>query len=213
MPVKQDVAKQDRLLNAILARVPQKGWTELAVAAAVKDSRLSVDEGKRLFAAGIKDVIRAFEDKTDQAVRQKIRANRRFAAMRVRDKVTFGVRARLEFLAEHRAAVQRLVVWYALPTHLPHAVAHLWHVADFIWGEAGDTSTDYNRYTKRLLLAAVFKATLIFWLNDISPDYRETWAFLDRRIADAMALGKGASAVKAIGLGNIVKFMRGKMTA
>ena len=34
------------------------------------------------------------------------------------------------------------------------------------------------------LLAAVLTSTTLYWLNDQSEDKRDTWAFLDRRIAD-----------------------------
>jgi ubiquinone biosynthesis protein COQ9 len=60
---------------------------------------------------------------------------------------------------------------------------------DAIWHAAGDTSTDYNFYTKRMLLAGVYSATLLFWLNDESEDFAATWAFLDRRIGEVVRIG------------------------
>jgi len=43
---------------------------------------------------------------------------------------------------------------------------------------------DFSYYTKRMLLAGVYAATLLYWLEDRSQDAAATWAFLDRRIAD-----------------------------
>ena len=43
-------------------------------------------------------------------------------------------------------------------------------------------------YTKRLTLAGVYSATLLFWLDDASEDGAESWKFLDRRIAGVMRI-------------------------
>ena len=34
-----------------------------------------------------------------------------------------------------------------------------------VWDEAGDTSEDYNRYSKRGLLAAVIPPVVMYWLD------------------------------------------------
>ena len=61
---------------------------------------------------------------------------------------------------------------------------------DAIWTALGDSSQDYNWYTKRFSLSAVYAATLLFWLGDDSADYHDTWDFLDRRIDNAMQFEK-----------------------
>jgi ubiquinone biosynthesis protein COQ9 len=55
---------------------------------------------------------------------------------------------------------------------------------------AGDKSTDMSWYSKRATLAAVYTATELFMLTDVSPDFEDTWAFLDRRLSDAAEAGK-----------------------
>ena len=59
---------------------------------------------------------------------------------------------------------------------------------------AGDTATDYNWYTKRMILASVISATKLYWLGDQSTDYASTWAFLDRRLDDVMQFEKTKAA-------------------
>ena len=53
-----------------------------------------------------------------------------------------------------------------------------------IWRIAGDKSTDFSFYTRRISLAAVYTSTLLFWLNDKSNNSIETELFLDRRLKD-----------------------------
>jgi ubiquinone biosynthesis protein COQ9 len=61
-----------------------------------------------------------------------------------------------------------------------------YRTVDTMWRAAGDTATDWNFYTKRILLAGVYGSTVLFWLNDESKGFAETWGFLDRRIADVL---------------------------
>ena len=55
---------------------------------------------------------------------------------------------------------------------------------------AGDSSTDFNHYTKRITLGGVYGSTLLVWLDDQSEGWSETAAFLDRRIDDVMKFEK-----------------------
>jgi ubiquinone biosynthesis protein COQ9 len=59
-----------------------------------------------------------------------------------------------------------------------------------MWSVAGDKAEDYNYYSKRSLLAAVWTSTFLFWLDDRSPGSEDTWAFLDRRIDNVMQIGR-----------------------
>jgi ubiquinone biosynthesis protein COQ9 len=71
----------------------------------------------------------------------------------------------------------------------------LYRTVDAIWQVAGDTATDWNFYTKRLLLAGVYGSTLLFWLDDKSEGFAATWAFLERRLADVMRIQKARGAL------------------
>jgi ubiquinone biosynthesis protein COQ9 len=65
-----------------------------------------------------------------------------------------------------------------------------------MWRAAGDTATDFNYYSKRGLLAGVYGATLLFWLEDNSEERAESWAFLERRIADVMKVPRVLSRLR-----------------
>jgi len=57
------------------------------------------------------------------------------------------------------------------------------------WHGIGDTSTDINWYSKRLLLAAIYKSAEIYMLQDQSQDKIDTMNFLERRINDFQTFG------------------------
>jgi ubiquinone biosynthesis protein COQ9 len=205
--------KQQKTFDSILRLVPAQGWTPTAFAQGVKQSGATPAEATKLFPHGIDDVVNSFHAMINDAMHARIKAKRNFTAMRVRDKITFAVRARLESAAPHREAMRRLLLRSLLPRHIRHSTRQLWHSSDAIWKAAGDASTDYNHYTKRILLIAVMKSTLSFWLSDNSAGYTDTWSFLDRRIADVMSLGKTISVAKTVRIPDIVSFLRTRFAA
>ncbi len=100
----------------------------------------------------------------------------------------FPARARLAVLDPHREAVRRALALLTLPHNLPLSLKLLYDTVDAMWYAAGDTATDFNFYTKRGLLAGVYAATTLYWLDDRSPGAADTHAFLDRRLGDVMAI-------------------------
>ncbi|MGE3622696.1 MAG: COQ9 family protein [Bdellovibrionales bacterium] len=185
-----------KIMQSVVAQVPFDGWTAEAFARGVEQAGIDRGVADLHFPGGIRDVIDLFNAMIDAAMQEKISAEPGFARLKVREKVAFGVRARLEALAPYREAMRRLVYWYAMPLHVPLGVRRLYRTVDLIWRAAGDASTDFNFYTKRGLLAGVLKTTMLFWFDDVSPGNRETWAFLDRRIAEVLKAGKTISLMK-----------------
>ncbi len=182
------------LLDAALRHVAFDGWTWTAIDAGARDLALAPGEARRLFPGGPQELIRAFSGSADRQMLESLEGLD-LGAMKIREKVAAGVRARLDAVAAHREAVRSGLAFFALPQNAPLGLSCLYRTVDAIWYAAGDTATDYNFYTKRALLAGVYSSTLLFWLNDKSEDFVATWAFLDRRIGEVLKvagrLGKG----------------------
>jgi ubiquinone biosynthesis protein COQ9 len=111
-------------------------------------------------------------------------------ALKIRDRIKSAVRLRLERHAGPREAARRALSTLSMPLNAGLALKLLYKTVDAMWYAAGDTSTDFNFYTKRATLAGVYSSTLLYWLNDRSPGAEATWAFLDRRIDDVMKFEK-----------------------
>jgi ubiquinone biosynthesis protein COQ9 len=114
----------------------------------------------------------------------------RLQSLKIREKIRSLVWRRLEMMAPAREAVRRALAILAMPQNVPLAVRIGWRTTDLMWRIAGDTSTDFNHYTKRMTLGAVYASTLLVWLDDQNEAWLETGAFLDRRIDDVMKFEK-----------------------
>ena len=179
---------RSRLLQATLPHVVFDGWSERALRAGASDEGIDPAVAQNAFPGGAAEMIAFFSSDIDQQLLERLGAQD-LAAMKVRERIATAVQTRLELLAPHREAVRRGVVFLALPRNAALALKCLYRTVDAIWYAAGDTATDYNFYSKRILLAGVYSATLLFWLNDSSDEFTATWAFLDRRIAEVLKVG------------------------
>ena len=180
-------AARDQILLATLAHVAFDGWSRAALKAGVADAGLGPDMALRAFPGGIPDLVGHSADWADRRMLEEL-AKLDLAAMRVRDRVAAGVKARLQVLAPYREATRRALAYLALPPNVPMVARLTWRTVDAIWYAAGDEAADFNYYTKRGLLAPVYTATVLYWLSDQSEDSAATWAFLDRRLADVMKI-------------------------
>jgi ubiquinone biosynthesis protein COQ9 len=118
------------------------------------------------------------------------------ASLKVRERVAAGVKARLEVLEPYREAVRRAIAMKASPAGAARAMQVVYRTVDAIWYAAGDTAADFNFYTKRALLAGVYGPTVLYWLNDKSEGSADTYAFLERRLADVMQIPKLTQGLK-----------------
>jgi len=141
----------------------------------------------RAFPAGPADAIEHFATMADRAMLEALERHD-LSGMSVRERVALAVRMRLEGLGGEREAIRRALGFLALPGQAPLGLKLLYRTVDAIWWAVGDRSTDFNFYTKRALLAAVYSATLLYWLDDRSEGAANSWAFLDRCLADVMKI-------------------------
>jgi ubiquinone biosynthesis protein COQ9 len=165
------------------------GWTAAAVDAAA--NQLGIDPGQAKLA-----VPKDQAGKIDLCIRGVDRAledwftPERLEGLKIREKIRAIVWKRLEIMEPAREAVRRALSVLAMPQNVPTGLKTGWRTADVMWRIAGDTSTDYNHYTKRLMLGGVYASTLLVWLDDQTPGFAETASFLDRRIDDVMEIEK-----------------------
>ncbi len=184
-----DIARQRReLMQATLAHVAFDGWSWRAMQQAAEDLGLERVEAENAFPDGPAEVLELFSTEADYAMLAALE-ERDLTAMRVRDRVALAVRTRLEQNEPHKEAIRRGLSFLAMPQYATLSLRLLYRTVDAIWAAAGDASVDYNFYTKRILLAGVYASTLLYWLEDRSDNHEATWAFLDRRIDEALRLG------------------------
>lgn len=190
-----DTSLKDKLLKATLPHVPFDGWSDTSLRHGAASAGMTEAEARLLFSDGAAGLLDYFMDVMDEQMVEALHKEP-LEEMRIHQKVRAAVLHRLEAAAPHREAVRRAVTYYALPFHAAQALKRLYKTVDAIWRAAGDVSTDYNFYTKRMTLAGVYSTTLLYWLNDDSPNHEATVTFLDNRLANVLSFHKTKLRVK-----------------
>lgn len=173
------------LAPAIAENAAFDGWGSAARDMAADMADIDRDVAALAFEHGTVAMIDAWFASVDAAMLAALPPEQ-LAVMKVRAKITALVETRLDTLAPHREALRRAVAILAQPQHVAAAARLGWRSADTIWRAAGDTATDYNHYTKRAILLAVYGATITVFLDDESDGQADTRAFLARRIDGIM---------------------------
>ena len=180
---------RDTILDHALRLAPFDGWTDATLRIAVRKAGLPPGAANLYFPDGALGLLRYWSDQSVAHVESEIAA-RGLTNMRIRDRVTEGILIAMEAIGPHEAAMRRGLSRLTLPDAVGQGPAQLWRMADAIWHGIGDTSTDFNHYSKRTILSGILSASVIAWLNDKSPDKAEARAFIDRRIDGVMQFEK-----------------------
>lgn len=165
------------------------GWSDSALVSASEMDGVDPDIARLAFPGGAMDMIEAWIASVDAAMSQAL-PREKLVAMKVRDRITALVHARLFALAGREEALRRARAIMAMPQNVLRSAKLGWASADKMWRLAGDTATDYNHYTKRAILASLYAATLAVYVDDGSAGKADTHAFLDRRIENVMQFEK-----------------------
>ncbi len=165
------------------------GWSAVAVEAAADALGGNHDVAQLAFKDGPMAMIAAWIANIDAQMADALPMDL-LAQRKVRTRIGDLVRFRLQAICGREEALRRAQAIMAMPQNLPESLRMGWASADKMWRLAGDVATDYNHYTKRTLLAAIYTATLAVWVDDTSEGKAETHAFLDRRIDGVMQFEK-----------------------
>ena len=112
-----------------------------------------------------------------------------FKKLRVNEKIRFLILSRLKIIDKFfdKKSIFKLVI---KQKSISKAGLMLFNVSDEIWYLSGDKSTDFNYYTKRIILMNVYSASFFYFLRDNSVEYVKTKDFIDKQISYVLKFGK-----------------------
>ncbi|XP_062856900.1 ubiquinone biosynthesis protein COQ9, mitochondrial isoform X2 [Trichomycterus rosablanca] len=195
---------QARILTAALEFVPEFGWTVEAIAAGAETLGLSAASAG-MFDNVAGDLVLHFVGECNTQLAQMLaeqqnhiqlgQAEKKDTAEFLRDAVETRLRMLIPYIDKWPQAMSILL----LPHNIPDSLKHLSTLVDDIWYYAGDRSTDLNWYARRAALTGIYNTTELVMLQDASPDFEQTWTFLENRIRDVVNMASVAKQVQSTG--------------
>jgi ubiquinone biosynthesis protein COQ9 len=150
---------------------------------AARHADIPVGEAMALFPRGAVDLIAAFSRWADLEMLAQLETMTT-ETMSLSQRVALALRLRFAVLAPWREAARRGLAVLASPQNTLLGLRLLYDTVDAVWRGVGDASSDFSFYTRRATLAGIYAAALLFWLDDRSPGFSETQAFIERRLGD-----------------------------
>ena len=178
----------------------ERGWTDEVLDAAIARAGIDAPLAARAFPRGTRSLVEAFHAHCDRRMVEAL-SGQNLMSMRTGQRIFAAVRARIEVMHPLRAQMRRAIAFQSMPQHATSGARSVSRTVDLIWREIGDRSHDFSFYTKRATLAAVYSATVLYWLQDDSPGHEQTWGFLQRRLLDVVKFGKARQAAQATAAG------------
>ena len=186
-PSDQDM--REAILAAALPHAAFDGFTDSVLQKAGMEAGATPADVARLFENGPAGLIEFYSVQTDLEMEKRL-ALLDLKTMKIRERIAMAVKTRLAILRPHKEAARRAAAMLSLPMHAALGAKLLYRTVDMMWRAAGDTSTDFNFYTKRGILAGVYGSTAMRWFNDTSTDEKTTDEFLIARIENVMQFEK-----------------------
>jgi ubiquinone biosynthesis protein COQ9 len=180
---------RERLALTVGENAVFDGWSKAAVDSAAAQLGIEPAQARLAMPRTQAGMVDAYIDAVDREL-EKRWPPEKLATLKIRERIRTLVWTRIEIMADAREAVRRALAILAMPQNAALGLRIGWRTADRMWHLAGDTSTDFNHYTKRMTLSALYGSTLLAWLDDDSEGWSATAAFLDRRIDNVMSFEK-----------------------
>ena len=182
---RDDAALKEAVLMAALPHAAFDGFTDKVLDQAGAEAGVGKVELARLFEGGPVSLVEFYSNWADA---QMVAQLGDIKALKIRERIAAAVKARLAALAPHKEAARRAAALLSLPMNASLGAKLMYRTVDAMWRAAGDTSTDFNFYTKRGILAGVYGSTAVRWFT--TEDEAAVDAFLAARIENVMQIEK-----------------------
>lgn len=177
--------KKEAVLAAALPHAAFDGFTDAVLQKAGTDAGVDKAALARLFENGPLSLVEYYSEWADAKM---VAGLGDIQALKIRERIAAAVKARLAALAPNKEAARRAAALLSLPMNASLGAKLMYRTVDAMWRAAGDTSTDFNFYTKRGILAGVYGSTAMRWFT--TEDEAVVDAFLAARIENVMQIEK-----------------------
>lgn len=191
--------KQEHLLLAMLSNAKKLGWSAAAMEKAAMDVCGDPSYALLEFPNGLAQATHTLSDYFDELTQKAYAKQENVAALRTHEKVAYAMELHFSLLDPYHEAARPLLRYLLHPARLPLALKLSQRTVSKIWYLAGDQSTDFNYYTKRLLLGYIYNTTFIYWARTKVDPLSSAMTFMHKRFKDVSYIPKTKKKLKEWG--------------
>lgn len=186
-----------KVINTILDNLNENLDYETSFEKACDDLKLTKEKKNILFEEFFAEGFHSLINHTNIIINQEMKkaVPRDFSDYRINEKIRFFIFLRIEII--NKLFDRKKLIKLALKQKsLIKLVKMLFNVSDEIWYLSGDKSTDFNYYSKRIILMNVYTTSFLFNLKDNSKNFIKTKDLIDKQIDYVLRFGRIKSRLK-----------------
>ena len=173
--------KRFKILKASKKHIPFEGWTEELFKKVSYEMNISPDEIKVLFLNGSKDLLDLYLKETRKEI-QIFSKKLKLIHLRTSERISKIIMTGLEKKIGEKEIIRKTLYTLMIPSNLLIGSKFLYKIVNDIWYLSGDNSSDFNFYTKRLILSGILFRTLLYWTNNEDYNLEKTKIFLEKSL-------------------------------
>lgn len=189
-----------KILQAFIEISGDLGWSKDSLIKAFEDCDLDKKYIPLIFPNELLDVAKFYVAQGNESLVSYVKSLDSFKDEKIRDKIRVCLYRRFEVEKTNQKALLSLVDYYKDIKNfsdfevgfrpLLQALELCFIVADEMWNLTNDQATDFNYYSKRVILSKIILRSFLVFLKDDSDDLDKTKKFIDEQIEKVMQFEK-----------------------
>ena len=171
--------KRKEILEISKKYIVKDGWNEGLFESISKKSKFKINEIKILFSEGYLSLLKFYLNELDTQMTSNAKKIN-LIRMKTHERIKQIILLRLKNNQNEKNVIRKTYFTLLLPHHSKVALRSLYKTVDQIWFIAGDKSVDFNFYSKRFILAAIYSSVILYWIKN--QDIKKTTNFLDKQL-------------------------------
>lgn len=193
-----DIAKKHKLLrgdffHALSTLLTEAEWNKSLFKLAEEKCAFSKNYHHILFPEGDTKIIDGFEEWQDHKMLELLAKEE--LKSKIREKIAKALEVRIINIVPKSVSLKQNAL-FLLPCNLLLGAKSYARTCDLIWRYAGDKSDDFNYYSKRGLLLAVYTSARLFYLSDESKEFIKTKEFIATYLENIINIAKIKTKIK-----------------
>ena len=165
--IKQDDLRRDDLRRRVLERaspiISAEGLSSLSAERLAQKTDMSAAEIRLCFERLAPDLADFYLSEGDRLMIEKAQSQK--LPEKTSDKIAALIWLRLEIDGGDKNLAKRILAFFSLAPFWASGLSHLARTCDHIWRLAGDKSSDFSFYSKRMVLGVIYHQALLFYLS------------------------------------------------
>ena len=164
--------KRLKIINFSKDLIIKNGWNKNLFNIISVEKKINSSELYILFPNGYKDMLLISLKNLNSEFEKNFNTSK-FIKLPLHKRIKKIVMAKISFINLEKEFYKKIFYYLLLPNNHSLLSTQIYKSADSIWYIAMDQSTDFNYYTKRIILSGIYSSTLFHFFNNSNLDATE----------------------------------------